>query len=671
MKRFKFFIVLIVLSLVAAGFLPTLIRSQAAQSGVKDQLVQLPTNQIIIQYKSNVSSNLDGPNQANEIDRLSQAAGMDVAYFRPMSGNAHVLRLPRYLPESDVAAIAAKLAALPDVAYAEPDAIMQVMDVVPNDPRYGEQWHYGLVTASNYGINAPKAWDITTGSASTVVAVIDTGITDHPDLAGRWVGGYDFISDTTMSNDTDGRDADPHDPGDWVSASECGYAHSARDSSWHGTHVAGTIGAATNNSVGVSGINWNAKVLPIRVLGKCGGLTSDIADGMRWAAGLTVSGVPANANPAKVLNLSLGGSGACGDTYQNAINEIVAAGTTLVISAGNSNADSSGFRPGNCNGVITVAATGQTGSRASYSNYGSVVEISAPGGDQSGGVDTGVLSTLNDGATTPANASYEFYQGTSMAAPHVAGVASLLVGQNPNLTPAQVTQILQATVTQFPTGSSCNTSICGTGILNAFGAVSPLIISVSPSSVMTDTGPLVVTISGANFNATSTVYVNSQAHPTTFVNSTSLTTSLTFTDTHTAGNLTVYVQGTYGAAGVLTTASKAITVGKSAGSVVNLPMIVRPVPTPTAIPIPMTNLTVINNTGSQLCYEVIGTGIGQKCSSQDSFFYGSFPAGTYKWTASAACGTGSDSRTYPVGNYAVILYCAANTAQTLGESVQP
>ena len=172
---------------------------------------------------------------------------------------------------------------------------------------------------------------------------------------------------------------------DWITAAESSSGYFAgcqvHNSSWHGTHTAGTIGAASNNGVGVAGVNWNSKILPVRVLGKCGGYTSDIADGMRWAAGLSVSGVPANANPAKVLNLSLGGYGACDATYQNAVNAIVAAGTTIVVSAGNSNADAVNYRPGNCTGVITVAATNRDGGRAYYSNYGSTVEISAPGGE--------------------------------------------------------------------------------------------------------------------------------------------------------------------------------------------------------------------------------------------------------------------------------------------------
>ena len=432
---------------------------------------EMPTDQIIVKYKMPVT--MEGaisPASALEMQRLSDAAGVPLTYVREMSGDAYVLGLPSPMPLAEVQAIADRLSTLPEVQYAEPDAIMQ-HTLTPNDPRYANQWHYFAPGAGHYGINAPAAWNLTTGSSSVVVAVIDTGITNHADLAGRTVPGYDFITSVAMANDGNGRDSNPSDPGDWVVANECYSGSPASNSSWHGTHTAGTIGAASNNSMGVAGVNWTSKILPVRVLGKCGGTTSDIADAMRWSAGLSVSGVPANANPAKVLNLSLGGSGACGATYQDAVNAIVAAGTTLVISAGNSNANASGFRPGNCDGVITVAATNRNGSKASYSNYGAIVEISAPGGETSPTSSNGVLSTLNTGTQGPVADTYTYYQGTSMAAPHVAGVASLMLSRNPWLTPAQILSIMRSTVTSFPGGSTCNTSICGSGIVNAGSAV--------------------------------------------------------------------------------------------------------------------------------------------------------------------------------------------------------
>ena len=442
----------------------------------------LPVRQMIVQFTEEVTGNkmaeaaLDG-----RIQQLSQVTGTDLQYVRAMSGEAHVLKLPAALPVAEAEALAAEISAQPGVAYAEPDYMRQAISdtpihvaaplLAPNDPQYANQWHYKYVANTSEGLNLPPAWDITTGLSTTVVAVIDTGILNHTDLAGRTVPGYDFIADTFVANDGNGRDNNPADPGDWIVANECGGIHSAQDSSWHGTHVAGTIGAATNNGVGVSGVNWNAKILPVRVLGKCGGYTSDIVDGMRWAAGLSVSGVSANANPADVINMSLGGSGACSTTEQNAVNAIVAAGTAVVVAAGNDNANASGFSPASCSGVITVASNNREGDRAYYSNYGATVEVTAPGGETFT-ASNGVLSTLDTGLTTPANSnSYAYYQGTSMAAPHVAGLASLVLGQNPGMTPAQLLTHLQATARPFPSGSTCNTSNCGAGIVDAYNAL--------------------------------------------------------------------------------------------------------------------------------------------------------------------------------------------------------
>ena len=472
-------------SLSADGL--TLYNSVTPLAGEVEQTAEaqsVPVDQIIVKYKA--SANLveaEAAQTSAQMRRLSEAAGVTLAYFRPMSGDAHVLRLPARMSVPQALEIAAKLAALPEVEFAEPDYMMQPIGnpaqgifLTTNDPQYGNQWHYFAPGAGHYGVNAPAAWDITTGSASIYSAVIDTGILDHTDLSGRWIGGYDFISDTATANDGGGRDADPHDPGDWVTANECGYSHLAENSSWHGTHVAGTIGAASNNGVGVAGLNWVSKVVPLRVLGKCGGYTSDIADAMRWAAGLSVSGVPANPYPAKVINMSLGGysPSGCPAAYQTAASDVVAAGSTLIVAAGNSNADASLYTPSNCANVITIAATNRDGGRAYYSNYGTAVEVAAPGGAQSVANDpNGVLSTLNTGTTTPGSDAYVYYQGTSMAAPHVTGVVSLMYSVNPGLTSGQVTSILQSTVTTFPTGTGadCAISTCGSGIVNAPAAI--------------------------------------------------------------------------------------------------------------------------------------------------------------------------------------------------------
>ncbi len=351
-----------------------------------------------------------------------------------------------------------------DIEYIEEDRILKPM-AVPSDPRYSSQWHYFESTG---GMNLPAAWDQSTGEG-VVVAVLDTGYRPHVDLVNNLVAGYDMISDDFVGNDGNGRDSDARDPGDAVAAGECGGGQptQAQGSSWHGTHVAGTVAAEANNGEGVVGVAYNARVQPVRVLGKCGGYTSDIADGMIWAAGGSVSGVPANATPAQVLNLSLGGGGSCDRTTQDAIDIARSLGATVVVAAGNSNDDASGYSPASCNGVITVAAINRNGGRAYYSNYGSSVEIAAPGGDVRGGSSNGILSTLNSGSDAPAGDSYAWYQGTSMAAPHVAGLVALLYSADPAIGPDQVLSVLQSTARSFP--ASC--SGCGAGITDAAAAV--------------------------------------------------------------------------------------------------------------------------------------------------------------------------------------------------------
>lgn len=432
------------------------------------------TDQIIVRYAGDAAA--AGVDRVAQVQALSAAAAVDLAYVRELTDNTLVLKLPDWQDLAALDEIRHKiLTAVAEVDLVEPDAWQTISQtpLPPNDPSYSNQWHYFTATVGTYGASLPGAWQLTTGSASVVVAVIDTGIRPHADLTGRIVPGYDFIADSTLANDGNGRDTDPSDPGDWITAAESSSGYFAGcpvgNSSWHGTHVAGTIAANSNNGVGVAGINWNAKILPVRVLGKCGGYTSDIVDGIRWAAGLAVTGVPNNPTPARVINLSLGGSGACSSTYQNAITAAVNAGTTVVVAAGNSNANAANYTPASCANVITVAATGRTGNRAYYSNYGTVVELSAPGGDKN--IDSGILSTLNSGTTVPGADSYAAYQGTSMATPHVAGIVSLLLAVNPTLTPAQITSLLQTKVTPFPAGSTCTTATCGTGIINAAAAV--------------------------------------------------------------------------------------------------------------------------------------------------------------------------------------------------------
>ncbi|WP_133000707.1 S8 family serine peptidase [Luteimonas arsenica] len=413
------------------------------------------------QYDRFIVKYVDGsPEQASAKDRdaaLQKAAGvmpasmraapLSLRHQRRMAVGAEVVTTNRKLDRVEAESLMRQLAANPNVEYVEVDQLLQ-HQLTPNDPRYNQQWGYFNATG---GIRADQAWDVSTGSG-VVVAVLDTGSTSHSDLNGNTIAGYDMISDATVGGDGNGRDSNPADPGDY---------YGGQSSSWHGTHVAGTVAALTNNNNGVAGTAFNAKISHVRVLGRGGGYTSDIADGIIWASGGSVSGVPANQNPAEVINLSLGGSGSCGSATQNAINGAVSRGTTVVVAAGNSNANVSGFTPANCNNVIAVAATDQNGSRASFSNYGSGIDISAPG--------VGIMSTLNSGSTSPGSESYASYNGTSMAAPHVAGVVALMqsAASSP-LTPAQIESIIKSTARPLP--GSCSGG-CGAGIINAKAAV--------------------------------------------------------------------------------------------------------------------------------------------------------------------------------------------------------
>ncbi len=360
---------------------------------------------------------------------------------------ADVVVATQKLGRRETAMLIRQLAVDPDVEYVEVDRVLHAV-FTPNDTNYVNQWG---MTDADAGIRADQAWDIGNGGG-VVVAVIDTGITDHSDLNANVLPGYDFVSDPVSSNDGDGRDSDPHDPGDYSGGS---------NSSWHGTHVAGTVAAVGNNAQGVIGAAWSAKVVPVRVLGAGGGTISDIADGLVWAAGGSVPGVPANANPAEVANLSLGGSGPCSITAQNAINAAVGLGTTVVVAAGNDGTDAANFNLANCANVIAVGAVNSSSARAAFSNYGSTVAVSAPG--------VSIISTINQGATTPTTEGYAYYSGTSMATPHTSGTIAL--AQSARVahgllpyTPAAMKAQLKATA--YPMVQGC-TGLNGAGLVDA------------------------------------------------------------------------------------------------------------------------------------------------------------------------------------------------------------
>ncbi|MXM66499.1 S8 family serine peptidase [Streptomyces sp. HUCO-GS316] len=418
-----------------------------------------PAERLIVGYKSGAAEATSNKAAAADAAAKGKEAGEDVDFRRRLGTGAALVDLGAEPTRGEVADVIAEFTADPQVAYVVPDRLNQPK-ADPNDTEYSKQWDLFEATA---GMRVPGAWNVSTGSGVTV-AVIDTGYVAHSDLAANIVGGYDFIADTAVSVDGNGRDSNPADPGDWYNANECGSGIPASSSSWHGTHVAGTVAAATNNGKGVAGIAYGAKISPLRVLGKCGGYDSDIIDAITWASGGSVSGVPANTNVAKVINMSLGGDGACTSATQSAINAAVNRGTTVVVAAGNESDNVANHSPGNCNNVISVAATNRSGAKASYSNYGSLVDISAPGGQTSTGTANGILSTLNSGTKTPSTESYAYYQGTSMATPHIAGLVALMKSASPSLTPAQIESAIKSNARALP--GSCSGG-CGAGLADA------------------------------------------------------------------------------------------------------------------------------------------------------------------------------------------------------------
>ena len=403
------------------------------------------------------------------VAEMKVVAAANLTFKRTASLGMQVLNFSQPMSVAEAQAIAERLMTMADVEYAVPNLIIKPM-LSPNDPRFvdGTQWALNSPLA---GANLPAAWDVTTGSNTVPIAVIDTGYTNHSELpyANFASDGYDFISDVTAAGDGDGRDSDARDEGDFCTAD-------ASNSSWHGTAVMSIIGALTNNNTLMAGVNWNAKLIPVRILGRCGGTGDDLIDAIRWAAGLSVSGVPDNPNPAKVINMSLGGFGTCDAATQAAVDDAHAAGAVLIAAAGNEALPASTSMPANCNHVMAIASHDLTGEISYFSNYGDKVDLSAPGEVIYFATCSSTTTYSCDNSTAVTTNS-----GTSLSAPMVSGVASLLFAVNDNLNNFYAEEILRNSARAFVTDSSC-IGICGTGMLDAGAAVALLNNFVAPAT---------------------------------------------------------------------------------------------------------------------------------------------------------------------------------------------
>jgi serine protease len=465
----------------------TLLMLQAAGSAAPLPAKHLePTAaRLIVKFREGPQKNTVTTDTRQRVTALALWSGVGMRVTRTLSGGTHLVTLDRPLPAARLASMAARISEQPEVEYAEPDARRYLM-LRPNDPRFVSQHYLESTVLEPGAIDAPRAWDVSTGSAATVVAVLDSGILfDHEDIEGRTLRGYDFISADPgggffTASDGNGRDRDASDPGD---GRACGSneSPSSLPSIWHGTRVASLAGAASNNGQGMAGLDWNGRLLPVRVISHCGAFISDIADAIRWAAGLPVPGVPDNPDPARIINLSFGGPDTCTQTEQAAIDDAVAAGALVVVAAGNEATNALRSSPANCKGVMAVASTDREGGLASFTNFGPKVALSAPG--------VAILTAANRGARAPIpnGDTYSAVDGTSLSAPLVAGVAALMLSLNDALTPQQLIGTLRTSARGFPTligGTACTTQLCGAGLLNAAAAVQ----AVATGNIAADDG---------------------------------------------------------------------------------------------------------------------------------------------------------------------------------------
>lgn len=469
---------------------------------------------LLIRYRTGIkmgaaaaASHTERAQAAAQVDRSASLAGEGkMRYLKSVSPNLHVVTLDTPVSAAEAQAMMQRLSADP--------AVLDVMidqrakpHLMPNDPNYtdGQQWHLRSPSEVAGGLNLNAAWDRSTG-AGVVIAILDGGYTEHPDLTANLLAGYDFVSADNnpalyggnqfwTANDRDARDSDARDPGDWVTLADqkAGYCDEVNDSTWHGTHVAGLAAASGNNGSGGVGVAFGAKILPVRVLGRCGGYVSDILAGGRWAAGLSVPEVPDNTTPAKILSMSLGLPGECSAMIQSEIDAIRAQRVSIVASTGN-DASTLLSAPANCRGVMAVTAHTREGDSANYANVGARVAVSAPGGglntllSEQPGTVREIASTGNEGSTEPAAPSLMLLKGTSMAVPQVAGLLALLAQLPTGLAMSTLEALIADAARPFPLGSYCvvnpnqlPANFCGRGMVDALAAVN-LALAAPPVS---------------------------------------------------------------------------------------------------------------------------------------------------------------------------------------------
>jgi serine protease len=434
-----------------------------------------------------VSTN--GPLPEAALGTISLLLGRDVVGQSPMGDSLVSIRLDKKVPTSTVRSVTKLLNAMPEVAQVSPD-LVATTDAAPNDTYFPQQtnlWSPASVASdtgdsADYSINAPAMWEATQGRKSVVVAVVDSGIVAHPDLARQTVPGWDMIADSHNSGDGGGRDSNAADPGNGSNGTYC----TAHSSTWHGTHVAGIIGALRNNKIGISGIAPGVTLQPVRVAGQCGATMSDVVAGIRWASGGDVPGIPRNKTPADVINLSLSSTvtdNLCPAAYQDVIDEARARGVVVVASAGNQGKVVLSRTPANCRGVLSVGATDDKGAPTSYTNAGYTIGMMAPGGEVGEG--QGIWSTVDAGTAGPSRSTYGQLAGTSMAAPAVSAAAALVLSLG-DFTNDEVVQVLKAAAVKPPhlsgyftcistdPNTGAERSVCGAGILNLAGIPAPV-----------------------------------------------------------------------------------------------------------------------------------------------------------------------------------------------------